>query len=102
MKKKSYKLAKLEKERFSILTDDLDHCIICKKPRENLHEVYFGKNRQLSMKYGCVLPLCYTCHISIHNKSALDLIYKIKMQNAFEKTYPEKNFIKIFGKNYKN
>ena len=27
MKKKSYKIAKLEKNRTSILTDDLDHCI---------------------------------------------------------------------------
>ena len=100
MKKKSYKIAKLEKERYSILTDDLEHCIICKKPKDNLHEVYFGKNRQLSMEYGCVIPLCYMHHIMIHDRHSLDLIYKIKMQEAFEKTY-DIDFIKVFGKNYK-
>ena len=100
MKKKSYKIAKLEKDRFSIITNDLEHCIICKKPKDNLHEVFFGKNRQLSMQYGCVIPLCYTHHLIIHNNHALDLVWKIKMQDAFGKTY-DIDFIKIFGRNYK-
>lgn len=100
MKKRNYKIAKLEKERFSIITKDLDHCIICKKQKDNLHEVFFGKNRQLSMKWGCVIPLCYTHHIIIHSNHVLDLTWKIKMQEAFEKTYND-DFISIFGKNYK-
>lgn len=46
MKKKSNKLSKLEKKRFSILTNDLEHCYICKErdeiniPRDDLHEIY--------------------------------------------------------------
>lgn len=100
MKKKSNKIARLEKERFSIITKDLDHCIICKKPKDNLHEVFFGKNRQASMVYGCVIPLCYTHHIAIHNSHSLDILWKIKLQDAFEKTY-DIDFIKVFGKNYK-
>lgn len=46
IKNKSNKLSKLEKKRFSILTDDLEHCYICKErdgkeiPRDDLHEVY--------------------------------------------------------------
>lgn len=100
MKKKSYKITKLENNRYSILTEDLEHCIMCGKPKDNLHEVFFGKNRQLSMKWGCVIPLCYTCHIMIHNNHTIDLTWKIKMQEAFESVYND-DFIKIFGKSYK-
>lgn len=101
IKKRSYSLVRAEKERFSIIALDLDNCVICGKKKGNLHEVYFGKNRQLSMKYGCVIPLCYACHIMIHNNHNLDLIWKIKMQYAFEKEYPDLDFLEIFGKNYK-
>lgn len=46
IKNKSNKLSKLEKKRFSILTDDLEHCFICKErdesliPKDDLHEIY--------------------------------------------------------------
>ena len=68
IKKKSNKLAELERNRFSILTDDLEHCYICKKiyfrlvPREDLHEIFGGRNRQISMRKGFVVPLCRKCH----------------------------------------
>lgn len=98
----SNKIKKLERNRFSIVTNDLTKCIICHKPKDNLHEVYFGKNRQASMKYGCVIPVCYEHHIMIHNNHSLDLIWKIKTQSIFEEKYPDLDFMKIFGKNYKN
>lgn len=101
MKKKSSKISKLEKERFSIITSDLDHCIICGKPKDNLHEVYFGKNRQASIKYGCVIPLCYKCHLRIHKDSVLSIIWKVRCQEMFEKVYPNLDFISIFGRSYK-
>ena len=41
MKKKSKKLAKLEKNRYSIFTDDYTHCYYCKKyAKTDIHEVY--------------------------------------------------------------
>ena len=46
IKKKSNKLSKLEKKRFSILTNDLEHCYICMKrdkkeiTKDDLHEIY--------------------------------------------------------------
>lgn len=52
IKKRTYKLSKSETNRTSIFTDNLDHCIICGKKKDNLHEVFFGRNRQLSIKYG--------------------------------------------------
>ncbi len=36
MKNKTYKLAKLERNRFSIITNDLEHCILCGCHKENL------------------------------------------------------------------
>lgn len=42
MKKKSTKLAKLEKNRYSIFTDDYTHCYYCHnyKIKLDIHEVY--------------------------------------------------------------
>jgi hypothetical protein len=100
MKKKSYKLSQLEKNRFSILTDDLNHCYICKNKRDNLHEVYEGSKRILSMKYGCVLPLCYQCHVKIHYDRQMALFYKKLTQARFIIVYPNLNFLDIFKINY--
>lgn len=102
IKKRSNSLAKAEKERFSILTTNLNKCLICGKKRDNLHEVFYGTGkRQLSIKYGCVIPLCYSCHVRIHQDSVLSILWKVKCQEMFEKVYPDLNFLEIFGINYK-
>lgn len=55
-KNRTSKLNKLERNKFSILTSDLEHCIICGSKRDNLHEVFFGTtNRTNSMIYGYVI-----------------------------------------------
>ena len=99
-KQKSNKLANLERKRKSILTKDLDHCIVCDSKKEHLHEIYFGKNRLNSIKYGLVIPVCFSCHTRIHNDIDLDLFYKKKGQVVFNKTYPDLDFVSIFKKNY--
>ena len=102
MKLKSYLIVKLERNRTSILTDDLDTCYLCGRRKEHLHEIYFGKNRVNSMKYGCVVPLCYDCHNRVHNDIALDRKLKKICQLEFMRHYncDEDDFIKIFHKNY--
>lgn len=81
---------------------DLDKCVLCGKKRDNLHEIYYGTGkRQLSIQYGCVIPLCYTCHVKIHNDSVLSILWKVKCQNTFEQKYPNLDFMEIFGRNYK-
>lgn len=99
MKKKSNKIAKLEKNRISIFTNNLDYCIICGNRKQHIHEVYYGNNRINSMKYGCTLPLCMNCHNNIHNNHELDLYYKKLMQEKFEEVYDE-DFLSIFKRNY--
>ena len=106
IKKKSKKLAKLEKNRFSIITKDLDHCYLCTKngikniPKDDLHELIEGKNRQVSMKYGLVIPICRKCHeIVTNDKTLQDKLHKVA-QKEFKKHYKAKNFIQIFGQSY--
>lgn len=96
------KIKKLEKNRYSILTNDLNHCYICGMPKQHLHEIYFGKNRTNSMMYGCVVPLCYEHHegsMGVHNNSMLDLKLKKECQKKFEEIYSIP-FISVFYKNY--
>ena len=104
MKTKSNKLAKLERNRFSVFTDDLEHCILCSKPREHLHEIIYGKNRINSMKYNFVIPLCANHHTGkegIHFNRELDLYYKRLCQIYFENNIGNRiEFIKIFGRSY--
>ena len=98
--KKSKKISKLERNRKSILTNDLNHCIICGAKKDNLHEVFFGVNRVNSMKYDCVIPLCFVHHQEMHrNKEWQDYWHK-QGQKAFNKAYPHLDFLIIFKRNY--
>ena len=107
IKRKSSKLAKLERERQSLFTDDLDHCIICGKSPVNKHEIFGGRNRQNSMIYRLVIPLCTAEHHSqieckgIHFDKNLRDEWHVKGQLKFEEVYSDLDFVKIFGINYK-
>lgn len=107
IKQRTSKQAKAEAKRFSILTDDLKHCIICGKAPVNKHEIFYGSNRHNSIKYGLVIPLCTSEHHvgnakGIHADKKLDLEWKQKGQQVFMKHYNKNvdEFISIFGKNY--
>ena len=70
-------------KRYSIITDDLEHCIECGRTNINKHEVFFGTaNRQKSIEDGCVVPLCGLHHnlsnAGVHFNKALD--NRIKQQ----------------------
>ncbi len=97
-------IAKLERNRFSIITNTLDHCIECGSFfNVDLHEVFYGHNRKNSMKYGCVIPLCRECHTGIngiHFNSHLNYKWKKIIQARFEEIYSNEQFIDIFKKNY--
>lgn len=100
IKKKSKKLAKLEKNRFSIITKDLEHCYLCGNKKQELHELVEGKNRQASMKYGLVIPICRKCHILVTNNRTLqEKLHKVA-QKEFKKHYKTENFVQIFNENY--
>lgn len=98
IKQRTYKQAKAEKNRYSILTDNLTVCIECGKRKESLHEIFRGRNRQNSIKWGLVIPLCLKCHASLE----IEEKWKTKGQKAFMEYYNKStdDFIKIFFRNY--
>ena len=99
MKLKSSKLAKLERNRFSIITNNLSYCIVCGKPKQDLNEIFGGRNRQNSMKYGLVIPMCRRCHREYTDNVEMQLKWKKLGQEKFNECYDE-DFIDIFKRNY--
>lgn len=101
MKYKSYKLQKLEKTRVkSLLTNDMEHCYLCGRNKDDIHEIYQGRNRLNSIKYNLIIPLCRYCHSNLHNNYELINNLKKQGQILFEQNY-NLNFLSIFYKNYK-
>lgn len=94
--------------RYSILTNDMERCIICGRTNVNKHEIFFGNKRQLSKAYGLVIPLCQEFHhnqfenLGIHFDKELDNKWRIKGQKAFMEHYKKtkEEFREIFGVNY--
>lgn len=88
----------------SAITDDMTVCIICQRPREQIHHIFRGINRDNSTKYGYLLPLCAEHHTGpagIHSNKQMDLFYRRKAQDHFEQTHTREDFIRVFGRNYK-
>lgn len=101
MKKKSNKLAKAEKYRFSIIGLDKEKCSYCGSYRGiEVNEVFEGKNRQVSIKNGFCISLCHECHERFHNDRKFNLYFKRLFQTEYEKTHTRKEFIELIGKNY--
>lgn len=101
IKNKTDKLKKLEKNRFSILTDNLFVCYICGRPKDDLNEVYGGSNRQKSMQWGCIIPLCRRCHTIWHTDKELRQKYYDVCRNKFVELYGFDKFMEEFKKSYK-
>jgi hypothetical protein len=94
LKTYSKKRAKAEKERYSIFTSDLKHCIEDKDHLGEIdrHEIFNGKNRLKSMKYGLVVPLCRNCH----SNDEIVVKWQVIGRKAFIKEHGEELFIKEF------
>lgn len=98
MKKKSKKLAKLEKDRTSILQEDDTKCFLCgKQVKLDKHEAFGGRNRQKSMKYELVYYLCRLCH----SKADLDKNTREYLQNNAKKIFIKKHGKEKFIEEFK-
>ena len=94
IKQRSAKQNKLEKQRYSIFTDDLERCFNCGRKADDTHEVWGGSNRKRSIKYGLCIPLCRECH------SNEKIVMKLRksLQEVYIQRYGEQKFIEIIGK----
>lgn len=102
MKNKTNKLRNLERNRFSVFYDDLSMCMNCGSTyRMTKHEVFEGRNRINSMKYGFVLPLCVKCHQELQEDIIFNDKWKKKSQMYFEEHIGTRDdFLSIFRRNY--
>jgi hypothetical protein len=81
-----------------------NYCTVCGKPYAHNHEVYFGKNRQLSIKYGLQVRLCQEHHQGnqgVHFNKEFDTRLKQEAQRKFEAEIGSREeFMSIFSENY--
>lgn len=83
----------------------MKECIVCGSPYVEIHHIFHGTGRrQISDKYGYVVPLCRRHHTGpegVHFNRAFDLELMRKAQDHFESHYgTREDFIKVFGKSY--
>lgn len=97
MKKKSSKLAKLERQRDKNLIKS-GICEVCGRYSKQLdsHEIYGGSNRKRSIKHKFVKLLCRKCH---DNKEIIKQL-RIDTQKEYMKTHTKEEFIELIGKSY--
>ena len=89
----------------SILQEDTDYCIVCRRYGTEVHHVFYGTaNRKLADRYGLVVGLCYNHHRGrqgVHNgNKELDMELKRMAQRQFNLVYQNEDFIALFGRNY--
>lgn len=98
IKKKSRKLAKKERKRFSILQSGKE-CYLCKtKEKLDKHEAFGGCRRQKSMEYGLVYYLCRRCHTEVENSEDMKKQLRLLARVKFNAKYGAELFLKEFGK----
>lgn len=112
IKSRTYKQAKREKERFSIIYKNLNTCCECglkdgdfdKRIRAyttiEKNEVYSGAYRGLSIELGMIAPLCIYCHKQFHKDRIMNLNYKVKFQKEYMKIHSLEEFIDLFKQDY--
>ena len=100
MQNKTKKQRDLEKNRYSILTNNLQKCYLCPNKKDDIHEIYAGSKRIISIKNGFCIPLCRKCHDEIQNNEKEMLKLKKECQKKYEKSHSKEDFMKKVGKNY--
>ncbi|MEE3324178.1 MAG: hypothetical protein VZR33_02500 [Methanosphaera sp.] len=80
---------KLEKNRYSVFTDDLEHCILCGATNVDINEIFMGRNRKNSMIYGMCIPLCRKHHIEYHKSRQMQLFWMKQGKNKFLEVYSD-------------
>ena len=97
LKKKSSKLAKLERQRDKdIIKEGI--CEFCGNYSKKLdpQEVYGGSNRKRSIKHKFIKLICRECH---SNENIINQL-RTETQKEYEKNHTREEFIKLIGKSY--
>ena len=89
----------------SIITDNMRECFICHRTPAEVHHIVFGTaNRDLSDKFGLIVPLCAYHHRespkAVHANREADLFFKKLAQERFKEVWKEYDFRTVFGKEW--
>ena len=82
-------------------------CFICNRWESDylqieMHHIFEGRGRrQISDRYGLVVPLCKECHYKVHHNAALmQMLHEAGQTKAEAWGMSREEFINLFGKNY--
>lgn len=68
-----------------MITEYANYCILCNKPRTDIHHCVFGVGRRnLAEVDGLTMPLCESCHRAIH-QGKMQTLSKIIGQLLYER-----------------
>lgn len=81
--------------------DSAERCFICGKRPHHVHHMLHGVYRKAADKYGLTCHLCYECHLRLHDRGEHDRELQAIAQIEFEEQYGHDEFMRIFGKNFK-
>lgn len=95
----------MSKRLWSVLTDDMDHCMYTESNVVERHHVFGGSSRTASEKRGFIAPLRPDLHPNgVHVGQAGNLVdteLKKRCQEYYEEHYgTREEFITEFGKSY--
>ena len=108
--KSSKKLAKLEKNRYSVFTGytyngnyiSNDNCLVCNSTYQlTWNEIYRGRNRINSMIHGFCLRMCLDCHRKYQDHIEFNDYWHRQGQIYWESNIgTREEFIDVFKRNY--
>lgn len=96
----------MAKRLTSVFTDNMDCCIFTGSYDVERHHIFGGSNRQLSEKYGFVVPLRYDLHPNgaranpRYRKQVDDHLKKMAQEHFEANNGSREDFIRLFGKSY--
>lgn len=71
-----------------MITKYQDYCLICGKPRTDIHHLVFGNaKRRLADEDELTMPLCREHHEAMHNDKAMQVMSHIAGQLLYERNY---------------
>ena len=60
------------------------------------HEIFYGRNRLISIAYGIVIWLCFNHHRHLHDNPEQYEHIKEYGKQKFKEMYPDENFEEVF------
>lgn len=89
-----------------ILDTKKGHCFICGRwGITEKHHIFGAANRRWSEEFGLYVFLCHSCHNEPPNGVHFSPRVRKRLQGigqkAFEEKYSHEEFMRIFGRNYK-